>query len=207
MIRRGLLPVLIATTMCHQGNAQAPQIQSSQTHAKVNMQGWAVHFSLELWRNEKEITTRFAELLDGQLQRVAKVVPANALMRLRRVPIWVNPTYEGIQPRAEYHSSADWLSENGRNPAMAKSIEFTNVKIFPFENRRMPYVALHELCHAYHEQVLGFDEPTIIAAYEAAKASGIYEQVQRFDGNKTVKDRAYALENHNEYFAELTEAY
>ncbi|MDF1657524.1 MAG: hypothetical protein P1U58_07920 [Verrucomicrobiales bacterium] len=188
-------------------HAQSPSIRSGQTHAKVKMQGWTIHVNLELWKTEKEATTRMAELLDGQLQRVVQSVPPHALVRLRRIQIWVNPPYQGIQPKAEYHPGADWLRENGRDPAMAKGIEFTNVKIFPFENRRMPYVLLHELCHAYHDQVLGFDQKEIIAAYEMAKQAGGYEEVQRFDGKKTVTGRAYALENHREYFAEITEAY
>ncbi|MEM1443526.1 MAG: hypothetical protein AAGF67_14365, partial [Verrucomicrobiota bacterium] len=34
-----------------------------------------------------------------------------------------------------------------------------------------------------------------------------YEQVERFDGNRFRQDRAYALSNPMEYFAESTEAY
>lgn len=198
-----LLFLLSGSSLC----AQTPAIRSGQTHARVMMQGWTVHFSLQLWETEKETTTRMAQLLDGQLRRVAETVPGPALTRLRRIPIWVNPVYAGAQPKAEYHPGADWLSKNGRNPAMAKSVEITNVKIFAFEDRRMPFLALHELAHAYHDQVLGFEENEIIAAYESARASGSYENVARFDGNETVKDRAYALVDHKEYFAELTEAY
>ena len=72
----------------------------------------------------------------------------------------------------------------------------------------MPNFALHELAHAYHDRVLGNDEARIIAAYEHAKASGTYDQVQRQDseGRKRL-GKAYALTNHKEYFAECTEAY
>ena len=40
-----------------------------------------------------------------------------------------------------------------------------------------PAVVLHELAHGYHDQVLGFDNPEIVAAYRAAKASGAYDSV------------------------------
>jgi Mlc titration factor MtfA (ptsG expression regulator) len=63
------------------------------------------------------------------------------------------------------------------------------------------------LAHAYHDQVLSFKHPEIKAAYESAKASGTYNEVERFDGNKIVKDKAYAMTTPQEYFAELTEAY
>ena len=63
---------------------------------------------------------------------------------------------------------------------------------------------LHELAHAYHDQVLSFDNKDIIGAYEAMRRAGIYEQVMLYTG-RTV--RHYGLNNHKEYFAESTEAY
>ena len=68
----------------------------------------------------------------------------------------------------------------------------------------MDRVALHELAHAYHDQVLGFDDPEIKAAFEQAKKSGAYEKVLAHN-HREVKH--YALSNHKEYFAESTEAY
>jgi hypothetical protein len=46
-----------------------------------------------------------------------------------------------------------------------------------------------------------------VAAFEVARDSGGYDQVQRFNGRSIVTDKAYALSNHKEYFAESTEAY
>ena len=71
----------------------------------------------------------------------------------------------------------------------------------------MPYLLLHELAHAYHDKVLSFKNEAIKAAYEKAKASGTYDEVERFNGNDIVKDEAYAMTTPQEYFAELTEAY
>ena len=113
-------------------------------------------------------------------------------------------------PKAEYHPDAGWLRENGRDPAMAKAVEFTNVRIFEAETRRMPNFALHELAHAYHDRFLprGFDNRDVKTAYEKAKASGKYDRVERRDSEgRTRMDRAYALTNPQEYFAETTEAY
>ena len=74
----------------------------------------------------------------------------------------------------------------------------------------MPNFALHELAHAYHDRFLqgGFENAEISAAYDRAKAAGIYDNVERRDGKGGVqKDQAYAMTNPMEYFAELTEAY
>ena len=63
---------------------------------------------------------------------------------------------------------------------------------------------LHELAHAYHDQVLNFDNPEVIAVFDAAKGQGIYEEVLLYTGKKV---KHYGLSNHKEYFAESTEAY
>ncbi len=67
-----------------------------------------------------------------------------------------------------------------------------------------PAVILHELAHSYHDQILGFDEPRIKAAYDKAMKAGLYDKVLLYDGKLV---RAYAATNEKEYFAEGTEAY
>ena len=82
---------------------------------------------------------------------------------------------------------------------MAQGIEFTNVRILDAETRRMPVFVLHELAHAYHDRVLGFEEPRIKRAFEKAKASGRYERVQRRNAQGQVSvERACALSDPKE---------
>ena len=75
----------------------------------------------------------------------------------------------------------------------------------------MPNFALHELAHAYHSRVIesGFNNAEIKAAYDKAKAGGSYDKVERWHGNgkPNTHERAYAMTNPMEYFAENTEAY
>lgn len=147
-------------------------------------------------------------ILKLQLKKIVQTVPKPAVAKLQEVALWFSPEYPRTGPRAEYHPNVAWLKANGRDAVMEKGIEFTNVRIFEQETRRMPNFALHELAHAYHDRVLGFDQPEVIAAYEQAKASGKYERVLRRDGKgKEQYDRAYALTDHKEYFAEATEAF
>lgn len=170
--------------------------------------GWTVHVSTRLWEQNGPATTRALELLTAQLEGIVRAVPRAAVVKLREVPLWVSPEYSNAPPRAEYHPEAGWLREHGRDPAMAKGVEFTNVRIFETETKRMPVFVLHELAHAYHDRVLGFNEPRIIAAYEKAKAGGTYDKVERHDARGRVSvERAYAMTNHREYFAETTEAF
>ena len=71
-------------------------------------------------------------------------------------------------------------------------------------HKKHPYVILHELAHAYHDQILSFENKEIIAAYQNAEKAGLYEKVLLYRGGKT---RHYARTNHKEFFAEMTESY
>lgn len=177
------------------------------THARLDLRGWTVWLNKSLNKEQPQKTRLALDLMDAQLKRVVEAVPPKALKHLREVPVWVNPQYENVRPRCEYHPGAGWLRDNGRDPRMEKAVEVTNVSNFEFENTRMPYLMLHELAHAYHDRVLGFDHPEIKAAFEAAEESGTYDKVTRFTGRKMVQDKAYAMSNHKEYFAENSEAY
>ncbi len=183
--------------------------KKSAAYRKTEIEGWTVQVSDAL-DSQPDVLAKALDLLRAQLQEIVQKVPAPAVSKLREVPLWFSPEYPGVSPRAEYHPGAGWLRDNGRDPAMAKAVEFTNIASFEAETRRMPNFALHELAHAYHDRVLveGFNNPEIQAAFERAKSSGTYDQVERRDGKGGVhRDRAYAMTNPMEYFAELTEAF
>lgn len=145
------------------------------------------------------------------LDEIVLVVPAPAVVELRKVPLYFSPAYQVGKSGAEFHPDADWLRKNGRDPAMARCVEFSGVANFEAEMKRMPNFALHELAHAYHHRVLkdGFDNTEIKNAYQQSKAAGQYERVERWHGNgkPNTFERAYAMTNPMEYFAETTEAY
>ncbi|QDV70009.1 Phosphoenolpyruvate:glucose-phosphotransferase regulator [Rosistilla carotiformis] len=189
----------------------AESTSTAPSYAAKDLSGWTVQIHLELLEPETRPATEQAlQLLTLQLNEICRVVPSAAVDRLQNVTLWFSPQYPGIPPGAEYHPSGDWLRANGRDPAMARGVEFTNIRIFAAETRRMPNFALHELAHAYHHRELpdGFQNEPLQSAFEKAKASGGYDRVERQDseGNKRF-DRAYALTNPQEYFAETTEAF
>jgi hypothetical protein len=176
-----------------------------------SIEGWTTLVNERLLAEDKAGTERALELLRGQLKEISRVMPPPALAKLREVKLWFSPEYPGVKPTAEYHPDAGWLREHHRNEAMAKGIEFTNARTFEAELRRMPNFALHELAHAYHDRVLagGFENAEIKAAYDRAKASGSYDKVERWfgDGRPNTHERAYAMSNPMEYFAEASEAF
>ncbi len=176
-------------------------------HEIRSVAGWQVHVSKRLLQQEGPATARALELLKVQLEAVARVVPKPVVTRLQQVPLWFSPEYPGVRPAAEYHPNRQWLCEHGRDPEIAKAVEFTNTRLFEKETRRMPFFAFHELAHAYHDQMLGFDNAEIQVAYEAAKKSGRYDKVERWTGEKITEERAYEMTNTKEYFAESSEVY
>ncbi|MBL9152355.1 MAG: hypothetical protein JNK37_07720 [Verrucomicrobiales bacterium] len=196
-----------AETRGQKANANANAKPVRETRAIL---GWQVHVHRDLLENEAATTEKALGLLEVQLGEITRVVPAAALGELRKVPLYFNPAYPGVGHRAEYHPGADWLKENGRDPSMVRGIEFTNTLHFEEEMDRMPNFALHELAHAYHHRVvpMGFANPDLRLAYESAKKSGGYEKVERRHGGSKPNtfERAYAMTNPQEYFAETTEA-
>ena len=179
-------------------------------HQTTKIEGWTVNVSEELLANDQAATERALELLKRQLQEIVRVVPEVAVTELRKVPLWFSPEYPGVQPRAEYHPGAGWLKDNKRDPAMARGVEFTDVRNFERETRRMPNFTLHELAHAYHDRVLedGFGNVRIRESFENAKKQGLYDKVeQRFGDGRSAQVKAYAMSNPMEYFAECTEAF
>ncbi len=196
------------------GLIKKTQTEKSQTatgkkpYAVRDLSGWSVHVSTRLISEQPTEVEKALQMMQLQLDEIVRKVPAAAVAELRKVPLWISPEYPNTRPRAEYHPNAGWLRENGRDPQMVKGVEFTNVLIFEAECRRMPNFTLHELAHGYHDRVLGFEQAEILAAFEKARAGGRYERVQRQDSEGRRRlDRAYAMTNAKEYFAECTEAY
>ncbi len=142
--------------------------------------------------------------LDSQLAAIAGEMPPDRLRVLRKVWIWVEWEKQK-NGAAEFHPSAEWLKAHGYNPEKAGHIELSNTRHFVAWSRTaQPCMLLHEMAHAYHHLVLGDDYQAIEAAYRHAVDAKLYESVPYCAGGK---QRAYALTNSKEYFAELSEAY
>src|SRR5258707_13868882 len=100
-----------------------------------------------------------------------------------------------------------------RRPPRSTLFPYTTLfrsRIIDRETKRMPVFVLHELAHGYHDQVLGFGNAEVKAAYDHAMAAKLYDKVARShveDGKPNTIERAYAATNDREYFAETTEAF
>jgi len=177
------------------------------SHTIRNLEGWTVHVDDRLLNGaDADLGKRAARLLENRLFQIALVVPADKTRRLQQVPIWFDRTH-GELKGMQYHPSADWLRDHGYSTNMAKCVHIADASRFvtPQDHYvRLPWAVLHELAHAYHHQVLGFDNPEITAAWKRVKESGHFDSVLHIFGGKK---KHYALTNQKEFFAEMTEAY
>lgn len=177
--------------------------QPLSAYAQRDIRGFTVLVHREALSHPAEVREALQEL-EEQIRRVVRVVPSGTLWQLRHVRIWLE--WEN-KPNgaAEYHPSAEWLREHGYNPEKARGIEISNARNFVRWSRgEQPWMLLHELAHAYHHQVLGYENRMVLIAYRHAMQRGLYEQVEYIRGGK---QKAYATTNVQEYFAELSEAY
>jgi hypothetical protein len=175
----------------------------STKYATTHVAGWTVRVNRELLTTQSALGSNALQLLSQKLRDITNAVPPRACDALRQVPLWLGVD-DGHAPCAEYHPSKQWLGENGYNPDKAKCIEIGNARRFIEWSRTQPSMILHELAHAYHDQVLSFSHARIKAAFARAQAGGAYDSVEHADGRKK---RSYALSNEREYFAESTEAF
>ena len=107
-----------------------------------------------------------------------------------------------------FHPSKDWLVSNGLSAEKAGNVECFRARDY-LQSRVLwgpGGLILHELSHAFHHKHCskGFDCDLTKLAYDHACESGIYECIEC---HGSTPQRAYALTNHKEYFAELSVAY
>ena len=173
---------------------------------ELKLQGWTVLAEKSLAKAAPGSPgARALSMLDNHLERVAILLPDDKLAVVRTLKIFIQEEHP-VMKTMGYHPDVGWLTERGYDPRLAKTVHipFAGTLISREQMLKHPAVILHELAHAYHDQILGFDEPSVLAAYNEAMEKGIYDKALLYNG-ETVKH--YGATNHKEYFAESTEAY
>ncbi|MEC7583678.1 MAG: metallopeptidase [Planctomycetota bacterium] len=207
-----LLPICVLSNLllalASPAPAQDPEPKKPTPKRMVvkQLSGFTVHVDPALLEGPHSKTgTHALRMLENHLERISLLVQGDRLGQLRQARIWVEHEHPKLRTM-QYHVSKNWLIKNGHDPRLAKMVHIPRARdlVSRAQIIKHPAVVLHELAHAFHDQQLGFNDPRIREAYEAAKAKGNYEKVLAHNG-QTVKH--YALTNRMEYFAEATEAY
>jgi len=175
-------------------------------HQTQTLEGWTVRVDQRLREGEHApLGTRALRLLAARLVAITEVVPPPALAKLRQITIQLDHTHGELVPM-QYHPSREWLTEHGYSPQLARCVHIPDVADFlePQGIHNQPWVVLHELAHGFHDQVLGFDEPRVVAAWQKFRDSGRYRSVLTVSGRHR---EHYGLTNPQEFFAEMSESY
>lgn len=171
------------------------------------LEGWTIRVDDRLRGDAPEaaLGQRALKFLEAKLVEIKAVVPPGRVKLLQGVPIVLDLSC-GKLGSMQYHPGAGWLKENGYPEDLVKCVHIPKAAdvVTKRNINEQPWVILHELAHAYHDQQLGFDHPEIKAAQEAYKASGRGNATLLYNGKKV---KHYALTNQMEFFAEMTEAY
>ena len=175
-------------------------------HVEQQLEGWIVRLDSRLLSPEnlelRRISLRF---LENRLAEIKVVLPAEMVAKLQSVAIVLDLSHGDLKTM-QYHPGGEWLKANGYSEKLVKCVHLPRAADLATKRNinEQPWVILHELAHAYHDQFLGFENPKIKAAYERYKSSGLGDKTLLFNGQRV---KHYALTNQMEFFAEMTEAY
>lgn len=175
------------------------------TYQSRTIEGWNLKIEASVLAEHTQEWKLVERELQTQLYRIVRVVPEGPLAKLRRVTIWIHWTSPETKCMA-YHPGSQWLKDHKMNPDMAKGIEIGDAKAFVSWTFQQPWMVLHELAHAYHDQFLekGFENPNVKGVFEDAMKAKRYNTVLHWNGASI---KHYACTNPMEFFAEASEAY
>jgi hypothetical protein len=161
-----------------------------------------------LEENDKsDLERKPLDVLELELKTLSKVMPPKALEVLRKILIWVEwdeqvkmaNGRDGFATAIYYGGHQLQMLEKGQHPLKAKNVTILRMKSLAEEHQPKRdsgrCVILHEIAHAVHDQLIGFDNQKIKDAYRQAMQRKLYDPTM------------YASTNEKEFFAELTCAY
>jgi hypothetical protein len=196
--------------------------------------GVTVYVGPELQSKGEETVSNSLKCLEKRLKESFAVFPAQHLVHLRRVKLWIEWDNSAVFKKHGFSTGSSRYIIKGSKDLIGyfgpirgnKAIEYAKrggievpaVKMLlePKLTRTMhysPYWLIHEFAHAYHDHVVGEEGDSRIAnAYRAAKERHLYDSVEarRLNANgkvELVSKEATANMDRFEYFAELSMVY
>ena len=201
-----LLTTSVASAADEPSPAKKPDLPQPMSRTPRNVEGWTIRVDDRLLvAPDDALGTRALKFLEAKLVEIRAVVPAERLKELQSFTIVLDLNC-GNLGSMQYHPDAGWLKAHGFPTELAKCVHLPRAADLPTRRNinEQPWVILHELAHAYHDQVLDFDEPRIMAAYEKFKQSGHGDAALLYNGKRV---KHYGLTNQKEFFAEMTESF
>lgn len=192
-------------------STERPKLDPLGLYATFERQGFTIKVSPRVLRAGEAV-----RVLESHLVRTVNMVSDGHRAFLRGVPIWIEQDdtvrqYAGFGPAASDYVPLDSPQLKGWViPSKLGGVQIyaDPVLLDPQYARNNPGFVLHELAHAAHDRLLGYDNMEVKKAFEQAGERKLYENVALFKHWWWhPRSRAYAASNEVEYFAELSVAY
>ncbi|QVL32050.1 hypothetical protein KIH39_24975 [Telmatocola sphagniphila] len=211
MFRRSCVLVVLCSLLIY---FSASPTVFAQTKAKSNsplagftlkkLHGFNVYVSDEVLKhqNSDEYEVKPLEALDQELQTIIQVMKAEYVVKLRRLPIFVE--WDGSAKIANDRAVAAYFPndrERGNNVSIVKMSYIT--KVYQPDNPNEECVILHEFAHAVDHAIYNYQQPQIVKAYQVAMDRKLYGDPP----SRGQPAKVYAATSAREYFAELTCSY
>lgn len=158
--------------------------------------GVVLHVSGDVFHHCPEVFSA----LEHDISDCLSILPRSIHKLIRRTRVWLNMSYAYgsiHHPKVLNHSTTHhcekWLACVNDNPQKCHGIEIYNC--FEYLSNRLHWngcgLILHELCHIVHQLVLtnGLHNGKVQDMYDAAMASGKYEEVFRYASMKRFHQR------------------
>ena len=144
-----------------------------------------IYFSRKIQNQGMEVYGELLDSFDQQLRDSMARIPKDK-RDLIPLAIWIewetSPKFRGKVETAP--GRAKYISRLHERPDLLTNAKKGSIEIWgrwffvaPF-SRNPSFVILHEFAHAYHDQILGFDNKTIIDTYKVAMERGLYAHVK-----------------------------
>ena len=198
--------VLILLLLLNAAAFAADRTPLPTAHTTRDIEGWTVRVDNRLLHGDSAaVGERALKLLASRLVAITFVVPEESLAKLRTITIELDLDYGDLRAM-QYHPDAGWLKEHGYSEKLAKCVHIPEVEDFlePEGIHSQPWVVLHELAHGFHDQVIGFEDARVTAAWKQFRDSRKYKSVLTTSGRMR---EHYGLTDPKEFFAEMTECY
>ncbi len=193
---RSLLAAFVVLRVAAGASAYEP----TSHYVVQDIEGWQVYVHRELLPGGKhcEVGTPALRQLNCGLAKTRQMLAEGPLDKLRAVTIWLEvDSTNGKHGRTsayQYHPNLGWLEKMDFHPKKQKCVEFGSAAgLAKRSDFKTVQVTMHELAHAYHDQILSFGDPDVLAAHKRAREEGKYPP-----GDWVVRA------NHKEFFAGLT---
>ena len=190
-----------------------PPAKTPDGYEKVNLEGFTVYANLRVTGQAHDGFHRPPlRVLENELNDLKRILHPKIVGILQGIPIWAEwDVSDSISPGAVaryYGGPADHYRKMGGDPRKANCVEVMSIKTLASIRRPgtplQQIIILHEMAHAVHHRLLGWENPELEAVFKQAVDRKLYDWVNDRFGRQ---GKAYARTNAGEYFAEISCAY